>query len=357
MPQSLDDRYRLAFEYANAGMFIIDINGKILEANARACEIFGLAAGSLNGCGVNDLALPEDHHVSMNAIQRLLDRSTDREIFEKRYRHRDGTIVHGLVSVSLVHSSSGAPSYFISQLQDISSLKQVEVDLRVSEERHKLALAASGLGCWDWHISTGLMFLDDRALSMLGYQPMELAPDTRIWEVLAHPEERSIILRAIDAHLSGETPAYEMEHRFRHKDGHWVWIMERGKVISRGSDSAALRMTGTYEDVTSRKRLETESSYLLQQIEHLLKDAVRPQHPPSPRLARDNPRKTDCLTKRQIEVLRLVASGLKSPEIAQTLHITTETVEGHRRDLMRKLEVRSIAALTRLAIQEGIVPN
>lgn len=353
--KSIEDRYRFAFDNANAGMFIVDLNGTILEANTRACDLLGLAPGSLNGCSVNDLALQDDHHVSTDAIQRLLSGVTNHETFEKRYRHNDGGIFHGLVSVSLVQTASGNPAYFISQMQDISNLKKIETALRLSEERMKFALAASGLGCWDWDVSTGGLFLNDRALEILGYQPEDLDLSDKFWELLSHPDDLKDTLKAFHAHMAGETASYEMEHRLRHKQGHWVWVLERGKVISRSSTGDPLRMTGTLEDVSARKRLEGESSNLLLQIERLMKEAVRPQK--SSYAANSSPRKSDCLTKRQVEVLRLVASGRTSSQIAEQLHIATETVEGHRRDLMRKLDLHSVAALTRLALQEGLLAN
>ena len=357
MPKNIDDRYRLAFEFANAGMFIVSVNGEIQEANARACEIFGMEPGALDGAGVNDLAIPDDHGVSPNAIGRLLAGQSDRETFEKRYRHRDGWIVHGLVSIALVRDKSGAPSYFISQLQDISDRKQAELDLRESEKRLNFALAASGLGCWDWDIPGEKVFLDQASLAMIGYQAGEFIPDKSAWGRLFHPDDKSKVCAAIKAHMDGDTAAYEMEHRFRHKDGHWLWMLGRGKIIARDADGKPLRMTGTHENITHRRRIESESANLLGQIEQLMREALR--RPAIDQLAKrpESPRKTDRLTRRQLEVLRLVATGLTSAEIATRLHIATETVEGHRRDLMRKLDVRSVAGLTKLAIEDGLLVN
>lgn len=309
MPENIADRYRLAFQFANAGMFIVSVNGVIQEANARACEIFGMALGALNGMGVNDLAIQDDHGVSLGAIERLLAEQSDRETFEKRYRHQDGRIIHGLVSIALVRDESGAPSYFISQLQDISDRKQAEADLRESEKRLNFALAASGLGCWDWDIPGEKVFLDHASLAMIGYRDGELVSEKSAWDCLFHPEEKTKVCAAIKAHMDGDTPTYEMEHRFRHKDGHWLWVLGRGKVIARDAAGRPLRMTGTHENITQRRRLESESTNLLGQIEKLMREALG--RPAADQLAAkpETPRKTDCLTRRQREVLGLVASG------------------------------------------------
>lgn len=123
MLESNVDRYRLAFEVANAGMFIVAIDGTVEEANVRACEIFGLEAGALNGSHVNDLAIPDDFDLSPKAMERLLVGSSNRETFEKRYRHRSGRVIHGLVSVAVARDELGEPLYFVSQLQDITEKK------------------------------------------------------------------------------------------------------------------------------------------------------------------------------------------------------------------------------------------
>lgn len=357
MPQNHDDRYRLAFELANAGMFLVGLNGQIQEANARASEIFGLPVGALNGTSVNDLAVAEDHGVSISAISRLIEGSSERETFEKRYHHCSGRIVYGLVSVALVRDETGSPAYFISQLQDISALKQAESDLRESEERLIFALNASGLGYWDWDMATGKFYFDQRTLSMLGFDSGQLAPEIASWESLSHPKEEHDVKKTLAAHISGETASYEIERRLRHHDGHWVWILERGKIIRRTLDGTPLRMTGTLENITHRRQLEGESTKLLSQIEVLMRNALRSPTDEVSELPIQRLKKTDGLTRRQLEVLRLVATGQTSSEIATTLNIARDTVETHRRDLMRRLGLHSVAELTKLAIQEGMLPT
>ena len=66
-------------------------------------------------------------------------------------------------------------------------------------------------------------------------------------------------------------------------------------------------------------------------------------------------RETPRLARREREVLRLIAEGLRSPAIAKHLHIAVGTVEAHRRNIMRKLGLRNVAELTKHAIREGIV--
>ena len=74
----------------------------------------------------------------------------------------------------------------------------------------------------------------------------------------SHPADALRMLAAIEAHFRGETPAYECEFRVRHKDGHWVWLLSRGKVVERDAFGIAVRMAGTHMDLSRRKRAEAE---------------------------------------------------------------------------------------------------
>ena len=73
----------------------------------------------------------------------------------------------------------------------------------------------------------------------------------------------------MNAHLRGETPYYESEHRLRTKSGEWVWVLNRGKVVSRDAQGRPLRATGTQFDVSDRKRSEEERAALLEMAKEL----------------------------------------------------------------------------------------
>ena len=128
-----------------------------------------------------------------------------------------------------------------------------EKEQRESAERLELALAGADLGLWDWHVPSGKMTLNERWFSMLGYQRHEVEPDIGSWEKLVHPEEMPFVQAELDKHFRDETPRYETEHRLRHKDGHWVWILDRGRVVERDAAGVPVRMVGTYMDITERK--------------------------------------------------------------------------------------------------------
>ena len=144
------------------------------------------------------------------------------------------------------------------QLGGLIERKQVEAAHRKSEERLQLALEASDLGLWDWNISIGKIYRDWRWLKMLGYTEDEIGERMEAFEQLVHPEDWPTVITALNSHLQGATPVYEVEFRMCCSSGEWKWIQSRGQIFERDERGKPLRMTGTHKDITERKTLERE---------------------------------------------------------------------------------------------------
>jgi PAS domain S-box-containing protein len=140
--------------------------------------------------------------------------------------------------------------------------------LKEQGERLGLALAGADLGTWDWDVATGHVTFNTRWAGMLGYRLEEIDPHVRSWETLLNPDDAAGVMETLRAHLAGETASYEVEHRLRHKAGHWVWVLSKGKVIARDTDGKPLRMCGTHLDITERKTAEEERLELERRLLH-----------------------------------------------------------------------------------------
>lgn len=122
----------------------------------------------------------------------------------------------------------------------------------VDAERLALALKGGDLGLWDAHVPSQTGVVNERWYTMLGWRPGEIASDEAGWRALLHPDDRDATLAAQAAHLEGRTGAYEATYRLRHRQGHWVWVLDRGRVVERDADGRPLRMVGTHMDVSAR---------------------------------------------------------------------------------------------------------
>ncbi len=209
-----EERFRLAFENANTGMCLVSLDGHLLRVNSMMSDIFGYSREELESMTVNDIAHPEDLDTSPQFIRKALAGTIDSGRFEKRYRHKQGHIIWGQVSSSLVRDSQGNPLYFISQVQDITEQKQAEAALQASERKLRRVIEQSydGISLAD---ETGTMVEWNRGQENIMGLSRDEVLGRPIWDVLFQlrrdeiktPEEWEL-LREEMLHLlqTGEAP-------------------------------------------------------------------------------------------------------------------------------------------------------
>lgn len=134
--------------------------------------------------------------------------------------------------------------------------KRAEDALRESEERYALAARGANDGLWDWNLKTGEIYYSPRWKSMLGYEENEIKNSIEEWFSRVHPEDIDGLRARIDLHLEGLTP-FENEHRMKHKDGTYRWMLSRGLAV-RDAEGKAYRMAGSQTDITDRKVAEMQ---------------------------------------------------------------------------------------------------
>jgi sigma-B regulation protein RsbU (phosphoserine phosphatase) len=179
---------------------------------------------------------------------------------ELRLRAKTGEWIWILARGKIVsRDENNAPVRVVGTHVDISVRKRIEEQLHQSEERLKFAIEGSNDGVWDYQVNTGETYRNSRWYTMLGYEPGEL--EGLSWSEgneLVHPEDRPRFEQVWADHLEGRTPSHEMELRVRTKTGEWMWILSRGKIVSRDENNAPVRVVGTHTDITARKQMEGE---------------------------------------------------------------------------------------------------
>jgi PAS domain S-box-containing protein len=124
-----DSLFQSAFEFAAIGMALVSPEGKWLQVNRSVCEITGYSEAELLARTFQDITHPDDLDLDLANVRKMLAGEIRTYQMEKRYFHKNGAIVWVLLSVSLVHNKSGAPLFFISQIQDITRRKQSDEQL------------------------------------------------------------------------------------------------------------------------------------------------------------------------------------------------------------------------------------
>ncbi|MCG8549594.1 MAG: response regulator, partial [Desulfobacterales bacterium] len=146
----------------------------------------------------------------------------------------------------------------------------VNAQMQISKERERLGNVIRGtdVGTWEWNVQTGETVFNERWSQICGYSLGELSPvsiDT--WNRLRHPDDLKTSESLLKRHFSGDLEIYDVEYRMRHKHGHWVWVQDKGRVISRTDDGKPLMMFGTHTDITGRKQAQEKLQRSLRETE------------------------------------------------------------------------------------------
>ena len=147
-------------------------------------------------------------------------------------------------------------------------------ELRERQERLDLVMQATNDGIWDWDLATNQLYLSPRWKQMLGYAEEEIADHFDSWHGLLHPEDLEPAMAAVRNFLDGRTRGFELEHRLRHKDGSYRWILARG-IALRDAQGRAYRMVASHTDVTERRRTAEALSLAYATLERRVEERTR----------------------------------------------------------------------------------
>jgi PAS domain S-box-containing protein len=256
--------FRAAFENAPVGMILASPELRTLRVNRALCTMLGYTADELMATDLWVLTYPEDIEPNRVLMQRALAGDLDSYTLEKRYIHKDGHLVWGHLSGSLVRDAAGLPLYFVSQIENITARKAADEALAASEERFRLAFADAPIGM-------ALVAADERVLqanralcTMLGYTEAELVGTAL--RSRTHPDDIPANQSLVERARAGEFDGYALEKRYLRKDGQIVWASLTASCV-RDNTGAIRYYLSQIQDITARKRAETQLRSALEAAE------------------------------------------------------------------------------------------
>jgi len=247
--QALADTQRIA----HVGSWAWHVADGRLEWSPEMHAIFGIDPAAFTGSMDQVmLAIHPDDRAAIEAANREVEAGRPAAL-EYRVVRPDGTvrIVWGEPG-GMTRDEAGNPLVLTGIVSDVTDHVIGRRALAESERRWRFAIDGSRDGLWDWDVPAGLVWFSHRWKEMLGHDDDEVGNSLDEWTSRVHPDDLEQALADVQAHLRGETPYYANEHRVRHRDGSWIWILDRGMVLERAPDGSAQRMIGVHTDITER---------------------------------------------------------------------------------------------------------
>jgi PAS domain S-box-containing protein len=254
------------------GIALLNDRGRIIMTNHALEEFIGYSEKELQTKNFIDVTYLEDINKDVEQYRLLVSGQIDDYTMEKRYIRKDGKIIWGSLSVSLERDENGQVVHVVGMVEDITEKKKHLKQIKQSEERLNLAIEGTRAGLWDWNVQSNMIKTNDWYSEMIGYSKGEIRTLKPVeWNEI-HPEDRERSKKEIAEHFKGGNEFYEFEGRVKHKNGHWVWVLVKGKVSEKNQDGSPKRMTGTRIDISKRKEAELELQKYQNRLEEMVKE-------------------------------------------------------------------------------------
>ena len=254
--QRSDQLLELVLRGGDQGLWDLDMASGRWTINTRERAMLGYSADEAQSARLDWKALihPDDWHSYSAEFNRHLRGLTSYCEFVHRMLHRDGQSIWVMSrSVAVERDADGRPLRVVGTHMDVTAQRQADEERRENGERLELALSGGDIGLWDLDLRTGRVTYNAQWWAMFGYVVGELEAVDGLWQSMVHPDDFNTARAGLARHVNGEIPMYEGEVRVRHKDGRWLWIQNRAKVVERRPDGAALRIVGVNLNITESK--------------------------------------------------------------------------------------------------------
>ncbi len=264
-----EERYRAVVEDQTEVVSRFRADGTFLFANEVYCRMFGKSADELMGTRWVPVAYPDDVPVVEAHLARL---SPEHPVARVQNRVFDASgRVRWMEFVNRGFFSPGGELLEIQSVgRDVTDRLLAEEQLRLSEERMRLAMEAAQASTWDWDIVSGKVVWSGNLESDLGMAPGTFGGTFEDFEALVHPQDRPLIASALDEAFHQRKP-YQIEFRMIRPDGSVRWTATKGRAFF-DQHGTLVRMLGVDVDITERKQAENAIQVALLERETLLKE-------------------------------------------------------------------------------------
>ena len=266
--QESEDKLRRFFMTLKDPVFITSKDDKWIDANQATVELFGYdSREDLFNTSVSLAYLNPEKRAELLKEVELSGFIKDLalELVDK-----NGKILNTALTTTALKNDLGEVIGFQGTIRDNTSWIEAQKKIDYNRESLDLAITGTGAGVWDWDIKNNQIVITDRFSDIVGYSKSELTPLTiEDWEKLFHPEDLGQSNKMILQHFAGDLYHYQSEMRIKHKNGHWLWVLNQGRVIERATDRSPLRMSGTIQDITERVKIREDIQEFADQLEAL----------------------------------------------------------------------------------------
>lgn len=252
------------------GVLFSGADGRINWANQGFCALSGYELNEV--LGKTPIELLRGPMTQSTGLREMVDAFGSGKNFHielVNYR-KDGSTFWGRTKGQAVYDDSGKLTQYFAVIEDITIERENQAALVKSEERWQFALEGAGDGVWEYNFRTKEVFFSHQYKKMLGYTDEDFPNRYEEWTSRVHPDDQQILKETDRDYRSGFVNNHQREFRMRSASGRYLWILDRGMVVSRTPDGQPLRIIGTHTDITERKYTEQALQFKEEKYRNIL---------------------------------------------------------------------------------------
>lgn len=252
-----------AIEQGGDSIIITDKEGVVEYVNPAFEEQSGFSKEEAIGKKPN--IIKSSKHPS-SFYEKLWKTITDKKIYRNNIvnKNKGGKLFYEYKTITPIKNKAGEITHFVATGKDITELHE-------QKDRFDEAVNGTQDGLWDWNLKTAEVYFSPIWKKMLGFEDYELENSLESWKNRVHPDDIDNVMNDIEINHKRPGLIFENTHRLRHKDGSWIWVLNRGKTIF-DEEGKPVRMVGFQTDITKQKALEDEikkqSDIMMSQSRH-----------------------------------------------------------------------------------------
>jgi PAS domain S-box-containing protein len=262
-----EERFRSTFEQGPVGMVLVNPSGKFIKVNVSFCAMLGYSADELIEKTFGDVTHPDDLADSIEWVEQLIAGKAKSIELEKRYLHKQGTVVWGIVKALLLRNEDGTPRYFVTHIQDSTSRKYTENALKESEKKYRELVENINDIIFTADESGIVTYINPVVTTICGYSPADIIG--KHFSDFIYHEDIPIIVEIFKTTIAGKL--HPFVYRIICKSGELRWVRSSSRPIVR--DNSIIGLQGVITDITGQKKAE-EKLHSLSIIVEQSRDAI-----------------------------------------------------------------------------------
>lgn len=248
-----EERFRLAFELASIGMATLSPEGKWLTVNKALCNMLGYSEEEFKKINFQEVTHPDDLKRNTNAHQELLEGKRDFYRTEKRYIHKNGSIVWTNLNVVIIRDENNQPKFFVTQIENITEKIESQAKFKDLVEKSPVSIYIAK--------DQKITYANPQMLKEYGYTEQEIS--NKPIQDFIFEEDLELIRKKTEERIRGFADNDRYEIRLKKKNGDFLWTeIFSFATIYEGTPA----IIGTIINIDEQKKLQIEKLQIINDL-------------------------------------------------------------------------------------------